>query len=148
MIEIREIAENKKQFLSLLLLADEQEDMVDRYIADGTMYILDDNGVKGECVVLPIGSNTLEIKNIAIHPDYHRKGYGKALIDFIIEKYKGKYSLLQVGTGESQATIPFYEKCGFIRSHTIKNFFIDNYDHPIYEEGILLVDMVYLKMDL
>lgn len=148
MIEIREIAENKKQFLSLLLLADEQEDMVDRYIADGTMYILDDNGVKGECVVLPIGSNTLEIKNIAIHPDYHRKGYGKALIDFIIEKYKGKYSVLQVGTGESQATIPFYEKCGFIRSHTIKNFFIDNYDHPIYEEGILLVDMVYLKMDL
>ncbi len=148
MIEIREIAENKKQYLSLLLLADEQEDMIDRYIADGTMYILDDNGVKGECVVLPIGSNTLEIKNIAIHPDYHRKGYGKALIDFIIEKYKGKYSVLQVGTGESQATIPFYEKCGFIRSHTIKNFFIDNYDHPIYEEGILLVDMVYLKMDL
>lgn len=148
MIEIREIAKNKKQYLSLLLLADEQEDMVDRYIADGTMYILDDNGVKGECVVLPIGGNTLEIKNIAIHPDYHRKGYGKALIDFIIEKYKGKYSVLQVGTGESQATIPFYEKCGFIRSHTIKNFFIDNYDHPIYEEGILLVDMVYLKMDL
>ena len=148
MIEIREITENKKQFLSLLLLADEQEDMIDRYIADGTMYILDDNGVKGECVVLPIGSNTLEIKNIAIHPDYQRKGYGKALIDFIIEKYKGKYSVLQVGTGESQATIPFYEKCGFIRSHTIKNFFIDNYDHPIYEEGILLVDMVYLKMDL
>ena len=148
MIEIREIAENKKQYLSLLLLADEQEDMIDRYIADDTMYILDDNGVKGECVVLPIGSNTLEIKNIAIHPDYHRKGYGKALIDFIIEKYKGKYSVLQVGTGESQATIPFYEKCGFIRSHTIKNFFIDNYDHPIYEEGILLVDMVYLKMDL
>ena len=148
MIEIREIAENKKQYLSLLLLADEQEDMIDRYIADDTMYILDDNGVKGECVVLPIGSNTLEIKNIAIHPDYHRKGYGKALIDFIIEKYKGKYSVLQVGTGESQATIPFYEKCGFIRSNTIKNFFIDNYDHPIYEEGILLVDMVYLKMDL
>ena len=148
MIEIREIAENKKQYLSLLLLADEQEDMIDRYIADDTMYILDDNGVKGECVVLPIGSNTLEIKNIAIHPDYHRKGYGKALIDFIIEKYKGKYSVLQVGTGESQATIPFYEKCGFIRSHIIKNFFIDNYDHPIYEEGILLVDMVYLKMDL
>ena len=148
MIEIREITENKKQYLSLLLLADEQEDMIDRYIADDTMYILDDNGVKGECVVLPIGSNTLEIKNIAIHPDYQRKGYGKALIDFIIEKYKGKYSVLQVGTGESQATIPFYEKCGFIRSHTIKNFFIDNYDHPIYEEGILLVDMVYLKMDL
>ena len=148
MIEIREIAENKKQFLSLLLLADEQEDMVDRYIADGTMYILDDNGVKGESVVLPIGGNTLEIKNIAIHPDYQRKGYGKALIDFIIEKYKGKYSVLQVGTGESQTTIPFYEKCGFIRSHIIPNFFTDNYANPIYENGVQLVDMVYLERAL
>ena len=109
MIEIREVVGNKKQFLSLLLLADEQEDMIDRYIADGTMYVLDDNGVKGECVVLNVGNNTLEIKNIAIHPDYQRKGYGQAFIDFIIEKYKGEYSVLQVGTGESQTTIPFYE---------------------------------------
>lgn len=77
MIEIREVVENKKQFLSLLLLADEQEDMIDRYIADGTMYVLDDNGVKGESVVLNVGNNTLEIKNIAIHPDYQRKGYGQ-----------------------------------------------------------------------
>lgn len=77
LIEIREVVENKKQFLSLLLLADEQEDMIDRYIADGTMYVLDDNGVKGECVVLNVGNNTLEIKNIAIHPDYQRKGYGQ-----------------------------------------------------------------------
>ena len=148
MIEIREVVGNKKRFLSLLLLADEQEDMIDRYIADGTMYVLDDNGVKGECVVLNVGNNTPEIKNIAIHPDYQRKGYGQAFIDFIIEKYKGEYSVLQVGTGESQTTIPFYEKCGFIRSHIIKNFFIDNYEHPIYEEGVQLVDRIYLKMDL
>lgn len=148
MIEIREVVENKKQFLSLLLLADEQEDMIDRYIADGTMYVLDDNGVKGECVVLNVGNNTLEIKNIAIHPDYQRKGYGQTFIDFIIEKYKGQYSVLQVGTGESQTTIPFYEKCGFIRSHIIPNFFTDNYANPIYENGVQLVDMVYLERAL
>lgn len=53
--EIREVVGNKKRFLSLLLLADEQEDMIDRYIADGTMYVLDDNGVKGGCVVLNVG---------------------------------------------------------------------------------------------
>ena len=148
MIEIREVVENKKQFLSLLLLADEEEDMIDRYIADGTMYVLDDNGVKGECVVLNVGNNTLEIKNIAIHPDYQRKGYGQTFIDFIIEKYKGEYSVLQVGTGESQTTIPFYEKCGFIRSHIIPNFFTNNYANPIYENGVQLVDMVYLERAL
>ena len=148
MIEIKEVIENKKRFLSLLLLADEQEDMIDKYIANGTMYILDDNGVKGECVVLNMGNNILEIKNIAIHPDYQRKGYGQAFIDFIIEKYKGEYSVLQVGTGESQTIISFYEKCGFIRSHIIKNFFIDNYKNPIYEGNVQLVDMIYLKRNL
>ena len=32
---IREVNENKKQFISLLLLADEQENMIDRYIEKG-----------------------------------------------------------------------------------------------------------------
>ena len=46
------------------------------------------------------------------------------------------------------STIPFYEKCVFIRSHSIKNFFVDNYDHPIYDGGVQLVDMIYLQKDI
>lgn len=144
-MRIKEIKENKKQFLTLLLLADEQEDMIDRYLNKGTMYVLDDDGVKCECVITDEGNGVLEIKNIATEPEYQGKGYGKALIDFIATTYRGKYSILQVGTGDSRLTIPFYEKCGFIRSHSIKNFFTDHYDHPIYEAGIQLVDMIYLQ---
>ena len=147
-MEIRVVKENKKQFLSLLLLADEQEDMIDRYIDKGTMYVLDDNGVKCECVVTDEGNGILEIKNIATEPECQGKGYGKLMIDFIVEKYRDRYSVLQVGTGDSPLTVPFYEKCGFVRSHIISNFFIDNYDHPIYESGIQLVDMVYLQRPL
>jgi hypothetical protein len=33
-------------------------------------------------------------------------------------------------------------------SHQLKNFFTDNYDHPMFEQGIQLVDMVYLKKKL
>ena len=73
------------------------------------------------------------------------KGYGKALIDFLASKYADEYSVLQVGTGDSPLTIPFYEKCGFVRPHNIPNFFTDNYDHPIYECGAQLIDMVYLQ---
>mgnify|MGYP002681814871 CR=1 FL=1 len=125
-MEIRKVNENKKQFLSLLLLADEQEDMVDRYLEKGAMYVLDDCGVKAECVITDEGDGILEI----------------------VCKYKGIYSVLQVGTGDSPLTIPFYEKCGFVRSHQIANFFTDNYDHPIYECGVLLTDMVYLQRHL
>ena len=147
-MKIMEIKENKKEFLSLLLLADEQESMIDRYIDKGTMYILDDDGVKCECVVTDEGNGVLEIKNIATKPEYQKKGYGKALIVFVAMKYKATHSILQVGTGDSPLTIPFYEKCGFAYSHRIKNFFVDNYDHPIYEGGVQLMDMVYLQKEI
>lgn len=148
MMEIIKIVENKKQFLSLLLLADEQEDMIDRYIENGTMYVLNDNGIKAECVVTDEQNGILEIKNIAVVPACHRKGYGKALIDFLVRKYKGQYSILQAGTGDSPLTIPFYEKCGFVRTHRVRNFFIEHYDHPIFECGVQLKDMIYLQRKL
>lgn len=44
MPNIRAITQNKKQYLSLLLLADEQEDMIDRYLERGTMYLLEEKG--------------------------------------------------------------------------------------------------------
>ncbi len=147
-MKIYERTDNKKQYFSLLLLADEQEDMIDRYLERGTMYVLDDEGVKAECVVTDEGEGTLEIKNLATEPDYQRKGYGRALIGFLAENYTGKYSVLQVGTGESPLTVPFYEKCGFAYHHRIQNFFTDHYDHPIYECGVRLVDMVYLQRRL
>ena len=140
--------ENKKAFLPLLLLADEQESMIDRYLDRGTMYVLIDDGVKCECVVTDEGNGVLEIKNLATEPAFQGRGYAKSLISFVAETYKDRYSILQVGTGDSPLTIPFYEKCGFARSHVVKNFFTDNYDHPIVEDGVLLVDMVYLQMKL
>ena len=145
---IIEVTENKKQYLDLLLLADEQEDMIDRYLDNGRMYVLDDNGIKCECVITDEGNGVLEIKNIATVSEHQGKGYAKALIDFVVKKYKEQYTILQVGTGDSPLTIPFYEKCGFVRSHSIPNFFTDNYDHPIFECGVQLVDMVYLQRAL
>ena len=143
-MRVIEVVENKKEYLELLLLADEQEDMIDRYINKGRMFVLDDNGIKCECVITDEGNGVLEIKNIATFPEFRGKGYAKAMIDFVVRTFNGQYSILQVGTGDSPMTIPFYEKCGFVRSHIIPNFFTDNYDHPIYECGIQLVDMVYL----
>ena len=65
-MKIREVNENKKRFISLLLLADEQESMVDRYLEKGTMYVLEDNDVKAECVVTDGGNEILEIKKMLI----------------------------------------------------------------------------------
>ena len=54
---------------------------------------------------------------------------------------------MHTGTGESPRTLVFYRSCGFVDSHRVKNFFLDNYDHLIEEDGIILRDMVCLRYD-
>ena len=65
--KIREIKENKKQYLDLLLLADEQENMIDRYLERGTMYVLDDDGIKAECVVTDEGGGPTPSRRSETH---------------------------------------------------------------------------------
>ena len=139
---------NKRAYLHLLLLADEQESLINRYLDNGTMYVLDDNGVKAIIVVCDAGDGVLEIKNLAVEPQFRRYGYGRKLIEFFCTHYRGKYHTVQAGTGDSPLTVPFYEKCGFKRSCVVKNFFTDNYDHPIFECGKQLADMIYLVKKL
>lgn len=142
------IKENKKDFLDLLLLADEQENMVDKYLEKGIMFALYDDDLKGECVVTKEKERVYEIKNIATYEEFHGQGYGKKLIDYVCDYFKDDCDVMYVGTGDSPLTIPFYEKCGFKESHRLKNFFTDNYDHPMFECGKQLIDMVYLKKNL
>ena len=144
-MEIKKVTSDKKKFLDLLLLADEQENMIDRYLERGEMFTLYEDGLKAVCVVPAEGKGIYEIKNIATVPAFQRKGYGKKLIDFLFGYYYDKCSVMLVGTGDVFSTVSFYEYCGFSISHRIKNFFTDNYDHPMYEDGVQLVDMVYLK---
>jgi len=144
-MEIKQVFENKKQYMDLLFLADEQEDMIDRYLEKGDMFVLSDPEPLGEIVVVDLGDGVYEIKNLATAPEVHGKGYGRALINFVLDHYRDRCTEMLVGTGDSPLTLPFYEKCGFKEHHRLKNFFTDNYDHPIFEEGIQLVDMVYLS---
>lgn len=147
-MNIFEVKTDQKRYLPLLLLGDEQEDMIDRYLGRGTMYALDDGGVKAVCVVTDEGGGALELKNLAVSPRCQRRGYGRRMVDFLAETYRGRYTRLLAGTGDSPLTVPFYEACGFRRSHVVPNFFTDHYDHPIFEGGVQLVDMVYLRREL
>lgn len=147
-MEIKAIRHDKKDFLDLLLLADEQETMIDRYLNRGEMFALFYQGkAVCVCVVTRERDGVYEIKNIATRPEQQRKGFGRQMIGFVLDRYKKDGKTLLVGTGDSPLTIPFYERCGFSISHRVKDFFTQNYDHPIYEDGVLLRDMIYLKRD-
>lgn len=146
-MEFCAISDNKRAFLPLLLLGDEQEEMIDRYLDRGTLWALYDGGVlRCVCVVTEEGDGDFEIKNLAVAPGSQRRGYGRAMVEHAARQCRGRRLL--AGTGDSPLTVPFYEACGFRESGRIPNFFTEHYDHPIYEAGRLLTDMVVFSMAL
>ena len=147
-MRIEQIEYDKKQFLELLLLGDEQESQIDSYLERGELFALCDPDVRAVCVVTDEGGGTFELKNLAVAPPHQRQGYGRALVDFLCRRYAKKGHTLLAGTGDSPLTVPFYLACGFEESHRVPNFFLDHYDHPIFEAGRQLIDMVYFKKAL
>lgn len=144
-MEIKVIENNKKDFLDLLLLADEQENMIDKYLYKGTLFALYDEDLKSVCVVTKEDDSVFELKNLATYKKYQGRGYGSNLVNYIFDYFIGECKTMLVGTGDISRIISFYEHCGFKISHKVNNFFIDNYDKPIFENGVQLIDMIYLK---
>ena len=149
MMRISEVYSHKSDYMELLLLGDEQEEMIMKYLERGRLFVMtDDDTVRAVCVVTDEGDFTLELKNIAVSKNFQRRGLGRELITYIEHKFAGAFNRLILGTGDSPLTVPFYEKCGFRKYRVIKNFFIDNYDHPIIEEGVQLCDMICFEKEL
>ncbi len=145
-MRIIKINENKENFIDILLIGDESEDMIKKYLDSSNLFALYDNNILTSiCACLKIDNKTIEIKNIATYPQYQKKGYGSKLLEFIFNRYKNIAKVIILGTGENEKTLNFYKKRGFIETHKVKNFFIDNYPNPIYEDGRRLKDMIYLK---
>ena len=140
--------ENRKQYLELLLLGDEQESMIDRYLQRGELYVCLDLGPVAVCVVTDEGGGVLELQNLAVHPDCQRQGYGRAMIDFLCRAYTEKFAVLQAGTGDSPLTVPFYEACGFAVVDRETDYFLRHYDHPIFDAGVRLRDRVILQKSI
>jgi len=141
---IIEVDNDKKKYLPLLLIGDESETMIDRYLDSGTLYVgLFNYKPIAVCVTVNLDPDTVEIKNLAVDAEYRRQGYGRRMLESVETQHSNKKIIL--GTGETPSTLRFYESCGYSYSHRIPNFFTDNYPAPIVEEGITLRDMIYLE---
>jgi ribosomal protein S18 acetylase RimI-like enzyme len=135
----------------LLLLADETTEAIDQYIFNSDIYLLYDGTENIAVMALYRNSDTeLEIKNIAVIESYRSKGIGSILISKAKEiARENHYKTLSVGTSDTGfQQIRFYEKNGFMKTGIRKDFFIENYPSPIYENGLQMRDMVLLTHHL
>ena len=107
---ITRIDENKKRYLDLLLLADEQEDMIDRYLARGDLFVMTQGDEALAVCVVTREEDYIEIKNLAVRPDMQKKGLGREMIRYVEQNVCRAGDVIMVGTGDSPLTVPFYEK--------------------------------------
>lgn len=141
---IEEVTAEKDSYEDLLLIGDEQPEMIERYIGRSRLFIGYLKGVPVSCIAVTEESLQLvEIRNLAVIQDFRNRGIGKAMLHYAESLYPGR--IIQLGTGETPSTLRFYKNCGYDYSHTVPDFFTDNYDHPIIEEGVVLKDMIYLR---
>ena len=148
-IRVRPVREDKRALMPLLLVGDESEDMVLRYLDRGEAYVLEEDGeTVAAAVVTDEGNGVCEVKNLSVRPDRQRRGYGSALLRDLAARYAPAFHTMQLGTGESPLTLPFYRENGFVPFRRIPDFFTDHYPRPIVEEGVVLRDMIYLKKTL
>lgn len=147
-MEIKIIESDKKAFLDLLLLADEQESMIDGYLDRGTLFALYDGGLKSVCVVTDEGNGCYELQNLATYERFQGKGYGKKLVGHVFGYYRDKGTAMFVGTGDVPWILSFYEGCGFVFSHRVENYFLEHYDRPVFDAGVQLKDKIYLRAEL
>lgn len=144
---MRLIKENKKRFLPLLLLADPEEAMIDRYLEDGELWVWEEDGtVIGVAVVLALDDTTCELKNLAVDEYWQGRGYGSALVRALAAHYSAHYHKMLVGTSDDG--VAFYKRLGFVEDHVVPGFFTEWYQEPIWENGHLCVDMTYLRLTL
>lgn len=146
-MEIRKIENEKSKYMELLLEADPEKEIVNKYLDSGDLYIGENNNqVVCVCVITNYDDETCELKNIATLPEARGNGYAGKMIEYVFEMYKNTYKRMIVGTTENM--IPFYVLNGFRKyHHTVKNFFIDNYENEIWDGNLQCIDMYYYSKE-
>ena len=131
-------------YQSLLLEADPSADALD--VHPGETVILALTRLDGLPVAVLVAGRTehgMEILNLSVHADFRRQGLAGRLIR---EFLHGQSEMVRVCTGSTSfPALALYQKNGFRIQGVDPDYFVVNYDSPIYEDGIQLRDRLILR---
>ncbi|MGN7356097.1 GNAT family N-acetyltransferase [Paenibacillus sp. SAF-054] len=134
----------------LLLLADPEWTQVEMYLHSCDWFLAESDGrIIGVCGLMGLEHDTAEIMNAAVDPAYQGRGHGKRLIlHTLAQAAIMGYEKVVVRTGNSSLDqLGLYQKCGFRMTRIERDYFVNNYPEPIYENGIPCRDRITLEMN-
>lgn len=150
-LTFKRLAKNDQIPYDLVLLADPSKNMIDEYLKKSDVFTVTKNDqIIGIIVLLPLTSENVEIKNVAVKPEYQRQGVGRFLIENIVQvATNNKQKSICIGTANSSVgQLYLYQKLGFEITGIKMDYFTDNYSEPIYENGIQAKHMLVLTRHL
>ncbi|MFD2751458.1 GNAT family N-acetyltransferase [Virgibacillus siamensis] len=148
-MRIQRLKSTEEPPMELLLTADPSEENINEYLSNGQCYVVkEDEFIIGVYVLVHTMRTKMELVNVAVLERYQGKGIGKKLIQHAIANVQLQgYRFIDVGTGNSSIhQLKLYQQCGFRMVKIRRDYFIKNYDEPIYENGIQCRDMVRLSI--
>ncbi|QIL46669.1 GNAT family N-acetyltransferase [Vagococcus coleopterorum] len=138
----------------LLLLADPEKEIVESYLYASETYVYQPENSKplGVIVLSKVLVDTYEIMNIAVSESAQGKGIGKHMLNFVLkmlqERIERSYEVV-IKTGEtSTPALKLYQSVGFEITEIVKDYFVEHYQEPIFENGQQLKNQVILKKEL
>lgn len=134
--------------MDLLYLADPSKAMLEKYLGNSQVYgLIKNNQIIGVCVVQIKTSENAEIMNVAISEKNQNQGLGRYLLEQILIKMKQQgIREVEIATGNSSVgQLHLYQSLGFTVFKRQKNYFIEHYPEPIFENGIQCRDQIWLK---
>jgi ribosomal protein S18 acetylase RimI-like enzyme len=147
-VEIQEVHYSNAP-MELLLEADPSVEKIQTYLPSSRCFVAILQGkLVGAYAVQPIAPAVYELMSIAVSPGYQRKGIGSRLLEHLVTTVRDMGARrLEVGTGSFGYQLAWYQRAGFRVFAVERDFFLDNYEEPIFEDGIQLKDMLRLAVD-
>lgn len=134
--------------MTILLEADPSVERVRSYLEHSKCYVaaLDVEEI-GAYVLKELSLGIYELMNIAVAPEFQRRGHGSELLSHAVNSAKdlGAHRL-ELGTGTFGYQLAYYQKAGFRPFSLEVGFFLENYEEPIFENGIQHKDMIRMAI--
>lgn len=150
-ISIRPIKKDESLPYGLLELADPSSKMLDSYLPKSRIFLAEfEKEIIGVYVLLSITEQKVEIKNIAVKSEFQGKGLGKLLLSHAEETSRSmSFKTIRIATANSSIVpLHLYLSQGFLLQEIIPDFFIENYEKPIFENGVQCRDLMVLEKNI